>query len=147
MNCLSQMGRLEITQYNEPKFASLGKRFLAYIFDHILFFGILFELAVRERWIVESQGAWTIKFSLGLVFLFQFIYYPVSWWLFGQSLGQRLFKIRIVNLDFKRITFSQAAVRLFGSYLGGPFFSAGFGLNENKQSWPDVIANTLAIDN
>ncbi len=76
---------------------------------------------------------------------FYFTYFHGS---IGQTIGKRLFKIRVIQMDGAELTWGVAFIRWVGYFVSlFPFF-LGFvwvAFDRNKQAWHDKIASTYVV--
>ena len=141
--------------------ASIGNRFLACAFDHLL--QVLFLLLLVfigsfvSDWTEASLGftnapKWLQALLIICVFLIWTGYFVVFEWLGnGQTPGKRWLKLRVIREDGRPITFWEAAVRnlirLF-DIMPFPFYSAGLisvFISPSDQRVGDLVAATVVI--
>lgn len=80
--------------------------------------------------------------------LFVAAYYVVSWTIFGQTVGKRLFGLRVVAVDGGRVGFARALLRLAGYFLSALPAYAGFVwvlVDRRRRGWHDMLARTLVV--
>jgi uncharacterized RDD family membrane protein YckC len=76
------------------------------------------------------------------------IYHLVFWTWKGTTLGGIVLGLRIVRLDGQPMNFAVALVRVLGSFFSAAVLGLGFfwaGWSQDKQSWHDKIAGTVAV--
>lgn len=141
--------------------ASIGNRFLACAFDHLL--QVLFLLLLVfigsfvSDWTEASLGftdapKWLQALLIICVFLIWTGYFVVFEWLGnGQTPGKRWLRLRVIREDGRPITFWEAAVRnlirLF-DIMPFPFYSAGLisvFISPSDQRVGDLVAATVVI--
>lgn len=144
--------------------ASIGNRFLACAFDHLMQFVAIFLLAyvyiaaTESRTLSEVSGdlpRWVIAILFIAVFLViagYFIFF--EWFWNGQTPGKRILKLRVIREDGRPITFWEAAarnlIRLFDMMpaLVIPFYSIGLisvFISSRDQRIGDLFAGTVVV--
>jgi uncharacterized RDD family membrane protein YckC len=76
------------------------------------------------------------------------LYFGAFWTLTGQTLGQRLLKIRVVDARGETPTLARAAVRVLGQFIALAPAALGLvwlGLDREKQGWHDHLARTWVV--
>jgi len=133
--------------YNDCPPASLLKQFAAMVYDSLLLFAILF--VATSILLIFNQGAAiesNPSFNLYLVFIV-FTFYAWFWNKSGQTLGMRVWKIRIVSdlggnpgwgTSFLRLSFAVLSLLCLG--LG--YFWRLF----RPYTWHDKLSQTRIID-
>src|SRR6266542_4032026 len=87
----------------------------------------------------------------GLINLILGIVYFVYFWSAsgnGQTLGMRVFKLRVIRTDGSALTMTQAAIRWVGLLVSFLVILIGViwvAFDPNKQGWHDKIADTYVI--
>jgi len=143
---------------NQLKKAGFLKRLTAYLIDWMvlslisvfLLFNVYILLIVFSNSnmdIYETLNSIIIPFYL-FSFLLKCFYFSFFHSLTGQTVGKSLCKIKVVDLNGKRISFMRSFVRFLGYYLC--FYSCGIGFiwilfNENNQGWHDKLAGSIVI--
>jgi len=137
-------------------YTSFLRRFLAYMLDIILMsvpFIIFFFYVFSE--ILSSNSRMLIGEPIFLAILslatsIQFIYFTLTEWYFGRSLGKAAVGLRVLDDDLNDITFAQSAARNSGRYadivLG--FYMLSFILilrSPEKKRIGDYIAGTRVV--
>jgi uncharacterized RDD family membrane protein YckC len=149
-------------------YAGFWIRFVAYLFDaailDIPLYGLLFALfgsqLIRGSCGNYSQiygfgyfctGSFTGWFFLGVlvVQLVHAIYFILMWSVTGSTVGQKLFRLRVVDArDGGRISLGKAAIRFLGYIVSGLVFNLGYmwaGWDPQKQGWHDKMASTFVV--
>jgi uncharacterized RDD family membrane protein YckC len=139
---------------------ALAKRIAAGLIDFVPFSflgGIFFPVSassVDALWRMVQQNnipssvAWASVTSLMLYVL----YGAVMEWRFGWTLGKRLFKLRVVGDDGRKITFREALLRNLVKIvelswpLPVPLLMLAPFFNRNRLRLGDMIARTIVID-
>jgi uncharacterized RDD family membrane protein YckC len=138
-----------------PGFAYAGFwwRVAAYLVDWVLLVGVLL-LGTRafvkgidygDGNIVITEGQWWwVVFGI-----LAFLYWPVTWARFGETIGHRLFGMEIRRVeDGQRPGIGQIIVRWLGFYLSSLIIGIGFliaAFDPRKQALHDKLANTVVV--
>jgi len=99
--------------------ASWGERFIAWLIDMIVL-GVLLSWMVWPGvyWLPEVWGTivprWIPFVDLGLRNIIYFLYWTVLEGTYGQSVGKKVMKIRVVRLDGQALDMSKAAYQSIG---------------------------------
>lgn len=131
----------------EIYFASFGKRFLASLID-----GLILVVVVMLLLCIVNLGLPTqisIRDAL-IVTTTSFLYEVLLIYFFGMTIGKRIMKIKIISNLNSKVSLKQAVLRCIFKYLSGYILYIGFLWmlkNEFNQTWHDILANTLVIDN
>ncbi len=127
--------------------ASLIKQFAAMLYDSLLIFGVLFfaaaiALLLNRGMPIESNPA----FSLYLLFTV-FTFYAWFWHKSGQTLGMRVWKIRIVSEFGGNPSWGSSYLRLVFALLSLSCFGLGyFWRLFRPYTWHDKLSQTSIID-
>jgi len=123
------------------------------LIDYIVFF-LVFTPAtyfVKGVWIMTPRDhLWVIFDPICAVFLGVIIIYSVLMeWLFGQTIGKMMLKLKVVTRGGEKIHFRQSLYRFLGRLVDGLFFYL-IGIlivngNDEKQRFGDKIAGTVVI--
>lgn len=136
---------------NTYEIASQGKRFANYIIDLVLFYILVFGIAIVVALVSpdlinniadESPGLDLIDRLLSLI-LYGFYMSVVESVFKGKSLGKLITGTRAVNLDGSRISIGTAFGRGFSRAVPFCAFSA---LGTPCNPWQDRWTNTVVID-
>jgi uncharacterized RDD family membrane protein YckC len=162
-----------------PNYASWGLRFVAYIVDgliagiiasivYFVFFFIGFALsgamsAASTASSNPNTAPATASVNGGLLGLFIFIgvvlviafalwYFPRSWAKTGQTIGQRMFHIKVIREDGQLLSFGMGVLRYIVGMgiLDGIVFGLPIGWlwplwDSKKQAWHDKIAGSIVV--
>jgi len=123
-------GRLlknNIEQMINDRVNSLSYRIIAYIIDLIIliipFFVLIFYLFQRDIIGIKMvsgtptfQGRTILLAILSLSISIQFIYFTLLEWWLGGSVGKLILGLRVMDEDFKKLSFIQSAARNAGRY-------------------------------
>jgi uncharacterized RDD family membrane protein YckC len=80
-----------------------------------------------------------------LGFFYEVIFIGSSW---QATPGKRIFKLRVVNVDFTQISYTKSAARYFSKFLSSVIFFIGFLVvffSEKKQSLHDKLVDSVVI--
>jgi len=93
---------------------------------------------------------WVAVFLVILVILLQFLYFGLLWSGSGQSLGMKIFKMKVVRRDDGPVSFLRAAFRgTVGYWISSLFFFLGYlwaAFDSDKEAWHDKIFDTWVVD-
>jgi len=121
--------------------ASVGKRFLNYLIDVVVFYAMSFVAGAIVG--IATRGAATSQFELYFVafVLFFLLYFVEEAFMKGKTIGKLLTGTRVVNEDGTPITAGTAALRTIIRFVPfEPFSAFGFA------PWHDTWAHTMVID-
>jgi len=148
--------RMSIKKKLSEVYTSFLRRFLAYLLDLILLsipFVLFFFLIFYDVLPAHSQFLITEPIVIAVISLaisIQFIYFTLTEWYFGKSLGKALAGLKVLDDDLENITFTQSAARNSGRYadivLG--FYMLSFVLilrDPEKKRIGDYIAGTRVV--
>ena len=132
--------------------AGLFKRFATVIYDGLIVVAILFLASAIAMTIVGAvMGANAITeqqvlisnpvYSAWLI-LCWFSYYAWCWRKGGQTLGMKAWRLKLVTCDDNLITYSNALIRFFSSFLGLAHIWA---LLPGKRGWQDILSKTNIV--
>lgn len=143
--------------YNEPSYAGFWIRVLAYLIDSLLLsivfcplgFGLGLLGVAGE--IDENSPAW-----VGINLLLNVVSLLVGWLYFAltessswqATVGKRLLKLKVTDMDGQLISFGKATGRYFGQILSGMICGIGYimvAFTEKKQGLHDLMAGTLVV--
>lgn len=131
-------------------YASYGSRFVAYLLDWLLLIMILFLVIGVLALFVDTRNEDFIAIGTMLcAFTLLFSYFCYFWTQQGgQTLGQKLMKIRVIRRNGQPLSLGRAIARVFGYWVNGFVFSLGWLWplwDEQKQGWHDKIADTVVV--
>lgn len=131
------------------KIAPLYRQFFAMIYDSLLIIAILFVataimVAFNHGEAIAQQN--NPFFSIYLL-LIVFMFYGWFWRKSGQTLGMKVWKIKIVDLNGYLPSWQSSFVRLFFSLLSIAAFGLGYWWHLFKgYTWHDKLSQTQIID-
>jgi uncharacterized RDD family membrane protein YckC len=144
-------------------YAGFWIRFLAWFIDSIVV-GVAFDLPISILFPQYGLGTCTQYASSGACvttahyilvpsnwpdFGLAALYFVLTWWLIGGTLGQRLLRLRVVDASSgARISLLQSIGRFFGYLLSVSILCLGLiwaGLDTYKQGWHDKLAHTYVV--
>jgi uncharacterized RDD family membrane protein YckC len=144
-------------------YAGFWIRFLAWFIDSCfagfaygLPMSILFPqhgLSTCPQMVSAGMCASTARYYLAAStlpdFVLTLLYFVLTWWLIGGTLGQRLLGLRVVDATTgARISLRQSIGRFFGYLLSIWVLCIGLiwtGLDTYKQGWHDKLAHTYVV--
>lgn len=89
------------------KYETLGSRILAFILDGVF---IIFA-SVAVLLFAAGIGGWAAKNVTNLFAVFSLGYYVLPHYFFGQTLGKKLAKVKVVDTSEKPVSFGQSMAR------------------------------------
>jgi uncharacterized RDD family membrane protein YckC len=131
--------------------SSFKKRTLAFLIDFALIFAITLAVTFIPQLLslptanLGGEVSTTLFITIGLLWL----YWTLLEGFNGQSLGKRVFGLKVVRTDGKRMSYDHAAVRNFGKILPLLPFDLLFGWRIKNQAFMryfDKFAGTTVID-
>lgn len=131
--------------------AALEKRVGAFTLDFAIALGIFVTTAVVTNLLSWLTSGVAFRLDLPNVILFLLLFWAYSTLLegfAGQTLGKRLFGLKVVRLDGKRFSYDHAAVRDFGKAFLLPFdLLFGYRLKDRRFArYFDKFTGTTVID-
>ena len=135
------------TRYSDFPPASLIKQLAAMLYDSMLIFAVLFFVSaiaiLFNRGEAIESNPW---FSLYLL-LTVFTFYAWFWKKSGQTLGMRVWKIRIVNVSGGNPDWGVCYLRLVSAVISMLCFGLGYWWRLFKPyTWHDRLSKTSIID-
>jgi membrane protease YdiL (CAAX protease family)/uncharacterized RDD family membrane protein YckC len=126
-----------------PTYAGLGKRFLAFFLDSMVWL-------VAISWVASAIPADASVTTIGIVFLILFNlwfnYFWIAEWRYGQTIGKNAFGIRVTTDSGERPAWNAAAMRnllrLVDVLVVGPILIAA---SRKKQRLGDRAAHTVVV--
>lgn len=136
-------------------------RFWAWLVDGVLLAIVTSAITAGITYFINASAraeggfmsfftAWLAIFLAIVIFLLQFLYFGVLWSGGGQSLGMKLFKIKVLQRSGDRVSFLRAAFRgTIGYWISGLFFFLGYiwaAFDREKEAWHDKIFATTVVE-
>lgn len=141
-----------IDNLNETNYtiASPLKRVASFVLDSFIVYPIYLIIYYIISDIGLDLGEHTQLITKGLYNLLFLIFLLTTWICFkGQSIGQLIMKIKIVSMDNKEITPTQALLRMFGWLACNITFGIGFLVmffNKDFRGLHDFTSNSKVIN-
>ena len=130
--------------------AGFFRRLLALLFDGILL-SIIADLVRFSYKVGAGSDAGRLGFNVPMVISLAvcLIYFTVYTAEGGQTIGKRIFKIKVVLQNGKNVAYGAALVRTFG-YVLSAFFGTFLGFlwalwDRRNQAWHDKLAGTVVV--
>ncbi|CAA9891957.1 putative RDD family membrane protein YckC [Candidatus Methylobacter favarea] len=122
-------------------------RRLAAVFYDLLLLIALFFIATALLLPFNAGQAFTASHFFYPLYLLgvSFFFYAWFWTHGGQTLGLRAWKIKVLTLDRKPVSWKQALLRFAAALISWVFFGLGFLwvlIDKNKLSWHDHLSRT-----
>ena len=107
----------------------------------VLFFATGFAVILNQGKAFHSGN----PFFIGFLLFVSYLFYGWFWTHGGQTLGMQSWKIKLISLDHKPITWRQTALRFITALIS--WLPLGLGLfwsylGKELQSWPDMASKT-----
>ncbi len=143
----------------EPRPAGFISRFAAWFVDQLVLVVAFAVMGMTVQLVFTFSGQ-SIPVASGdkiaglfgtawFAFVASAIYMALFWYLFGSTLGQLLFGLRVVRMDgLQALTFWQVVVRVIGFYISMAVFFLGFLwilVDSGRRGWHDKLARTKVI--
>ena len=115
----------------------LFKRLLINFYDVILLFAVLYFFTIPIILLTEGNAVLnSISYQLYLI-LIVFLYYAWFWKKYNQTLGMRIWKVRIYSRYSSEVSYSQSFIRIIIALIGGHLM-----LIFSSESLQDKLSNT-----
>jgi uncharacterized RDD family membrane protein YckC len=95
----------------------------------------------------EDIMAWT-QMAQPWMLLFSAIYYILTTWVWGATLGKLIFGLRVVRLDDSPVGLKESVFRFLASVLSGMIFGIGYlfvAFRPDKRAMHDLLARTRVV--
>ncbi|MET3683974.1 putative RDD family membrane protein YckC [Alkalibacillus flavidus] len=143
----------EHAQHEDVRYAGFWMRFWAYVVDLIVVFAINGVILMPYRIVTGGDnveiGFWTVAAILTTIVLYAYFVFMTKW--FNQTLGKRIFGLRVIRQDREPLSWSDLVFR----EVVGRFFYRVLGFtnllyivvafNPEKQGIHDMIGDTYVI--
>jgi uncharacterized RDD family membrane protein YckC len=121
-------------------------RLTVILYDLLLLIAVLFVATALVLPLNAGKAFTGHQYFFPLYLLIvSFFFYAWFWTHGGQTLGLRAWKIKVLSLDKKPISWKQALLRYAAAFLSWAFFGLGFLwilIDKNKRSWHDHLSKT-----
>jgi uncharacterized RDD family membrane protein YckC len=143
--------------FNAPVYAGFWIRFLAYLIDTVIMIAIFCPLGAIFGVLVLVAGADENSAPMAVGNILINIVSVVAGWLYFSllessswqgTIGKKLLRLTVTDLDGNRIGFGKATGRYFGKLLSSLILGIGFimaAFTERKQGLHDMLAATLVV--
>jgi uncharacterized RDD family membrane protein YckC len=126
------------------------RRLAAQIYDFFLLIALLFFATALLLPFTAGEAVTTQQTLIYRVYLtiISFFFYGWFWTHGGQTLGLRAWKIKVLTLEQKPISWTQALLRFATAIVSLVFCGLGFLwilIDKNKRSWHDHISKTAVF--
>lgn len=123
------------------------RRLAALIYDLFLLIALLFLATALLLPFTAGEAVSTQKTFIYRIYLtvISFLFYGWFWTHGGQTPGLRAWKIKVLTLDQKSISWKQALLRFATAIVSWGFFGLGFFwilIDKNRRSWHDQLSKT-----
>jgi uncharacterized RDD family membrane protein YckC len=153
VNTMGNDPRAQSQITNDTQFGGFWRRFAAVVVD---FFAMLIPILLVST-LLRASIFFVTDIDLDVLNFIESIVTMCMWWLYYSlfdssswqaTLGKRALRLKVVDLDGKRISFARASGRFFAKYLSALTFCIGYmlaGWTKRKRSLHDMIAKTYVI--
>jgi len=123
------------------------RRLAAQFYDLFLLIALLFLATALLLPFTAGEAVSTQKTFIYRIYLtvISFLFYGWFWTHGGQTPGLRAWKIKVLTLDQKSISWKQALLRFATAIVSWGFFGLGFFwilIDKNRRSWHDHLSKT-----
>ena len=139
--------------------ANWGRRFLAWFIDYLFVNVILayvglesFETKVLPAFLLPQLPGFNISVWSPLSILVFFVYWTLSEWYFGRSIGQLLLNLRLTDLNGKGVSLSASAIQSIGKSIAFPILPLDCLVGwmyppcrKTRQRFFNKLSNTIVI--
>ena len=128
--------------------ASLAKRAGAIFYDLLIVTAILFIATIFWTAAGVTFGHPWYRTYVAFVYLTTFVYFGWCWIHGGQTVGMKVWKIKLLATGTRRFGWAAAMARSAAAVLSGVALGTGFWwvlFNRNKLSWHDWLSNSRLI--
>ncbi len=144
---------------------SIGKRLLAIFYDFLILFFLTFVITlIIQQFVIQlgliefeqvqitAEGetvsiipsdSFLSLFLKNTWLIISFLYFTLYWSRRGKTLGMKVWKIKVVDLQGKSISWNQAMIRYISSIFGLGLFAIPF--NKNKAALQDILSKSQLI--
>jgi len=135
------------------KYASLGRRLMAIIYDLFLLMAILFiatavAMAFNHGNAIEP-GQTLYPYYVSCLLIISFCFYGWFWTHGGQTLGMKTWKMKLQQDNGQSITWMLALIRFIAALIS--WSAAGLGFlwslfHPQRRTWHDIASNCVLVD-
>lgn len=138
-------------QQTYNKFGGFTPRLIAFTIDGSIALVLAFVLTAVIQALIGQPFSYGKNSPFRLIITLISIVYNIMFiTLYGQTLGKRLFHLKVVNTSYQKLSFLQVLKReVLGKFISSLLFSLGYiwaAIDDKKQAWHDKIAKTYVID-
>ena len=119
------------------KHVSFLKRLLINFYDLILLFAVLYFFTIPIIFLTEGNAVLDSVIYQVYLFIIIYLYYAWFWKKYNQTLGMKIWKVKIYSKCSLEITYIQSIKRIVIALLGGHFL-----LFFQSESLQDKLSNT-----
>jgi len=133
--------------------ASPVSRFLAWLIDCLIIYALVYVLQILSLLLLIISVDFSSAFFILMFFLSTLLYrILMEWYCRGQTIGKKVMKLRVMDIEGMKIQFSQIVVRnllRFVDFFPMFYFVGGISCLFSKygQRLGDIAANTMVIRN
>lgn len=133
--------------------ASMRSRAFAFVIDDLIV-TLLISLVYWDSIVAagnDTEALISLLSTLVLPLLvLKIIYHTFFIWYYGQTLGKRLAKVRVIDANhWGRVTLFQSFLRSVGRVISELFYYIGFAIaffNDGRKTFHDFTGKTLVVD-
>ncbi|WP_066351258.1 RDD family protein [Aliarcobacter skirrowii] len=133
--------------------ASMRSRAFAFVIDDLIV-TLLISLVYWDSIVAAGNNTEALISLLSTLVLpllvLKIIYHTFFIWYYGQTLGKRLAKVRVIDANYwGRVTFFQSFLRSVGRVISELFYYIGFAIaffNDGRKTFHDFTGKTLVVD-
>ena len=119
------------------KHVSFLKRLLINFYDLILLFAVLYFFTIPIIFLTEGNAVLDSVIYQVYLFIIIYLYYAWFWKKYNQTLGMKIWKVKIYSKYSLEITYIQSLKRIIFALLGGHLL-----LLFKSESLQDIISST-----
>lgn len=153
-NCKEPLGTVPVKAVSGTSPAGFWIRLAAYLADqfilYVVFLLILVFLDLAGVIALSKVAAinpYDLKFN-ALGVLISGAYFTMFTGIEGQTFGKRLFGIRVLRFDGRRVTYTRSLLRYLAYFVSVLSFGVGFlviGFTPDKRAWHDYLCDTVVV--
>ena len=143
------MSKPSETVINHSQIARKRIRIAAFFFDFMIYSFVSMVVGFFFGEPMKNEFGYTISGfpALGL-FLVALFLWPISEAIWGQTIGKRVFELKVLSENFKSIGTKQAFIRFYVGLADNLFFLGLFvaSNNDKNQRIGDIVAKTIVVE-